>query len=235
MVLTARYGKTDIEYTIQYSNRKTLSIEVYPNLEVNVIAPLNASLKEIEEKIIKRAAWIVKQKYYFESFLPRIPQREYVAGETHLYLGKRYVLKLISHKNESVKLKAGNIIISSSTATSNKVKILLAAWYYRHAQKRFHVIMHEVFEQFNSYNLDFPDYELKRMKNRWGSCTSSGKIILNPEIIKAPVKCIEYVIIHEFCHLIYPSHNKAFYNLLEQKMPDWIKWKSRLEKINSDI
>ena len=69
------------------------------------------------------------------------------------------------------------------------------------------------------------------MENRWGSCTSNGKIIINPEIIKAPTKCIEYLIIHEMCHLIIRSHNKAFYMMLSQKMPDWKRWKNRLEEM----
>ncbi len=229
MVQSIKYGNTDIDYTVQYSNRKTLSIEVYPNLQVNVIAPFDASIDEIEQRILKRAAWIVKQKIYFESFLPRIPQREYVAGETHLYLGRRYVLKIRKEQDESVKLKAGNIIISASDLSPNRVKSLLGAWYYRHAEKRFRTIMKDVFERFIAQKLSFPDYELKRMKNRWGSCTASGKIIINPEIIKAPSKCIEYVITHEVCHLVHPNHSKDFFHLLDEKMPDWQRWKTKLE------
>ena len=67
------------------------------------------------------------------------------------------------------------------------------------------------------------------MKNRWGSCTASGKIIINPEIIKAPSKCIDYVITHEICHLVNPNHSKEFFALLDEKMPDWNRWKMKLE------
>jgi len=231
MVQLVKYGNTDIEYTIQYSERKTLSIEVYPDTRVNVIAPFDASIDEIEKRILKRAAWIVKQKTYFESFLPRIPQREYVAGETHLYSGRRYVLKFRKEQNEYVKLKAGNIIVAALDLSSNKVKLLLGAWYYRHAERRFQSIMKDAFERFNSQKLAFPVYELKRMKNRWGSCTASGKIIINPEIIKAPSKCIEYVIIHELCHLVHQNHSKEFFMLLDEKMPDWQRWKMKLEQM----
>ena len=69
------------------------------------------------------------------------------------------------------------------------------------------------------------------MQKRWGSCTPGGKIILNPELIKANPKCIEYVIIHELCHLVIASHNKVFYKLLGEKMPDWEKWKDKLERL----
>jgi len=67
------------------------------------------------------------------------------------------------------------------------------------------------------------------MKNRWGSCTPSGKIIINPKLIKAPSKCIQYVFTHEFCHLIEPNHNKSFYELQNTLFPENKKWKDRLE------
>jgi len=67
------------------------------------------------------------------------------------------------------------------------------------------------------------------MKLRWGSCSANGNIILNPELIKAPKACIEYVIIHELCHLLHRNHTKAFFALQSRVMPDWEKWKNKLE------
>ncbi len=69
------------------------------------------------------------------------------------------------------------------------------------------------------------------MKNRWGSCHNTGKIILNPEIIKASSRCIEYVINHELCHLVHPNQSKEFYDLQQKMMPEWEKWKMKLERI----
>jgi predicted metal-dependent hydrolase len=72
---------------------------------------------------------------------------------------------------------------------------------------------------------------LQNMPTRWGSCTPNGKVILNPELIKAPKRCIEYVIIHELCHLVHHDHTQKFFALQKNMMPDWVKWKSRLEKL----
>ena len=72
---------------------------------------------------------------------------------------------------------------------------------------------------------------IQETENRWGSCTAKGKIILNTELIKAPKPCIEYVITHEMCHLLHKNHTKAFYALLQKEMPDWERWKNRLEKM----
>ena len=71
---------------------------------------------------------------------------------------------------------------------------------------------------------------IKRMSKRWGSCTPKGRIVLNPEIIKTSSKCIEYVVIHELCHLIYPNHSNDFFRLQKKIMPEWEKWKMKLEK-----
>jgi hypothetical protein len=224
-----QYGKTEINFSFHQTNRKTLSIEVYPDTTVNIIAPKTASIDEIKTKVLKRASWIVKQQEYFEAFLPRIPEREYISGETHLYLGRRYVLKVKKSSLNSVKLKAGNISVLCNKCSQSKVKQLLTNWYFTNGEKRFNKIFEIIFLSFNSFNLEKPNLEIKRMKNRWGSCTPSKKIILNPELIKAPSKCIEYVITHEICHLIHHNHSKKFYELLSDKMPDWEKWKNRLE------
>jgi predicted metal-dependent hydrolase len=69
------------------------------------------------------------------------------------------------------------------------------------------------------------------MPTRWGSCTPQGKIILNPELIKAPTPCIEYVIVHELCHLVYHAHSRKFMELQNREMPDWEKWKNKLEQL----
>ena len=97
------------------------------------------------------------------------------------------------------------------------------------AQSIFNEVIQSSFEKFSRYNIPFPTIQIRQMKKRWGSCTPTGKIILNPELIKAPKACIEYVIIHELCHLVHPNHNIAFLNLQEKIMPEWKKWKARLE------
>ena len=90
--------------------------------------------------------------------------------------------------------------------------------------------MEQAVKKFALEQIETPPMEIKRMQKRWGSCTADGKIILNPELIKANAKCIEYVVIHELCHLVVPAHNKEFYRLLEEKMPEWERWKERLER-----
>jgi predicted metal-dependent hydrolase len=98
---------------------------------------------------------------------------------------------------------------------------------------KFQEVFAEVLPRFRRFDVGAPKMELRRMKNRWGSCTASGTILLNPELIKAPKRCIEYVATHELCHLIIPEHNKKFFALLSEMMPGWERWKLSLEKSGS--
>lgn len=225
------YGTQDIFFELKYSDRKTLAIEVHPDSSIVVIAPESSDLNEIKKRIIKRGQWIRKQQQYFEQFLPRTPKREYVSGETHFYLGRRYLLKVRSGNVNQAKLKGGVLFVTCKESTQpNVVKQILAQWYYNHSLKKITAIKDKEYLKFKKYNIDSPTLELKRMSKRWGSCTANGKISINPEIIKAPTKCIEYLINHEMCHLIERNHTKIFYELLTQIMPNWEKWKNTLEQ-----
>ncbi len=226
-----RYGTTVIRYSVSISDRKTLAIEVHPDLSVRVVAPRGSTQKDIRERILRRAKWIRKHQRYFEEFLPRTPKREYVSGESHHYLGRRYVLRVRKSDKPSVRLRGSELIVLVGKPNdAASVKLLLAGWYYKHAQTRFEQSVKDSLSKFKNYQLERPLLIIRRMSRRWGSCTPSGKIILNPEIIKAPGKCIDYVVTHELCHLIHPNHGRAFHELQDKVMPGWEKWKQKLER-----
>ncbi len=229
-----KYGRTTIVFDLQRTNRKTLAIEVHPDLTVNVVAPMHASIEIIEEKVVKRGSWIVKQWQYFESFLPRTPIREYVSGETHLFLGRRYILKVRKGDENDVKLKGSElIIVIRKNAINTTARHMLARWYKSRSENLFAKHLQDNFKSFKDYSFQQPCLEIKRMKKRWGSLTPTKKLLLNPELIKTPLKCIDYVIIHELCHLVHPNHGKEFYKLQEKMMPDWKRWKDKLESISA--
>ncbi|MFP4526015.1 MAG: M48 family metallopeptidase [Bacteroidales bacterium] len=229
-----KYGNTTIDFDLEYSNRKSLGITVHPDTTVLVKAPENTDYSKIKSKVQKRGRWILKQRNHFESFLPNTPERKYVSGETHLYLGKQYRLKLFEDDSEQVKMIRGYIQVYTKDKTNKeRIKGLLTQWYRNHFEKKINEHLEENIEHFQQYNLKKPEIQVRKMKNRWGSCTPKGKLIINPEIIKAPSRCIDYVIIHELCHLIHPTHSKDFYALQTKMMPDWKKWKFRLDEMLS--
>tara|TARA_R110001583_G_scaffold23749_3_gene87283 strand:- start:1776 stop:2471 length:696 start_codon:yes stop_codon:yes gene_type:complete len=223
------FGSEVIEYKLQFADRKTLGITVLPNREVLVKAPEGSSLDKIEAKIKKKAFWILKQKDHFLSFEPRLTERRYVSGETHLYLGRQYQLKVILSDFDKVKYTGRYIEVH--TNDKSKVKELVLSWYREKAEIWFKKISDKQVERFLKYKVKPTKLEIKEMKYRWGSCSNKGRILLNPELMKAPKACIEYVIVHELCHLVHRDHTKVFFELQTKEMPDWQKWKLKLENL----
>jgi predicted metal-dependent hydrolase len=226
-----QFGSKQIVFHLEYSNRKSLGITVKPDLSVLVKAPVDTSLEKVKEKLRKKAPWIIRQQSFFLCFHPRTPARKYISGETHLYLGRQYRLKVIQNNFESVKLKGKYILVS--TTDKSRIKQLVGEWYKRNAKSKFKAIAEPLIDNFKKYNIEPSSMVLRDMPTRWGSCTPKGKIILNPELIKAPAGCIEYVIIHELCHLVHHDHTKNFIDLQTKEMQDWGKWKNTLERLLS--
>lgn len=226
------YGDERIDFTLSRRDRKTLSITVHPDLRVEVVAPVAAGESAILERVRHRARWILRHQRQFLSWMPKPRDRQYRGGETHRYLGRQYRLKVIQNSASSVKLRSGFLEVSIPAATDSKaVKGVLDAWYRDQAKARFSKQLRQAYARLKAYELPEPRLRLLRMPKRWGSCTPAGEILLNPELVKAPGACIEYVIVHELCHLRHPNHSRAFFVMLDAVLPDWRKQKDRLERV----
>lgn len=224
-----QFGSKEIVFHLTYSKRKSLGITITPELQVLVTAPEGASLERIEAIVRKRTPWIIRQENFFLSFHPRTPVRKYVGGESHLYFGRQYTLRIKEGKRNDVHRKRNTIEVTVKSRA--QVKKLLLNWYRLQAKEKFGELAEPWIEEFRKYKVKPTGIYLQNMPTRWGSCTPNGKIILNPDLIKAPKRCIEYVIIHELCHLVHHDHTQKFFDLQKKVMPDWVKWKSKLEKL----
>ncbi len=221
------FGSKEIEYELSFQERKTLGIKVHPDCKVRVIAPIDTTEEKLKTKLREKAPWIIKQQRDFLSYHPLTPPRQFVNGETHLYLGRQYKLRIEESEFNQVKLFRGRILVLKKDNTSPKN--LLSEWYREKAVSHFDDTLKKILPLFLRFDIRLPELQIRHMPTRWGSCTARGKVILNPELIKAPKGSIEYVIIHELCHLIHHNHTRAFYELQSAMMPDWKKWKERLE------
>ncbi|MDZ7796209.1 MAG: SprT family zinc-dependent metalloprotease [Candidatus Marinimicrobia bacterium] len=230
---TFTYGKRDITYKLIRVNRKTLEIAVHPDDSIIVKAPVNADIIKIGEKIKSRARWILKQQRYFEQFNPKMTQRYYLSGETHLYLGKRYQLKVIQDSNQGVLLRNGRFFIHTHDKSQHFVQAHMQKWYRKKAEEQFQSSLARCWRNEFAQKFDMPRMQVKIMKKRWGSLSPGGILTLNLELIKAPKECIDYVITHELCHLKYSNHSKEFFQLLEELLPNWKKTKYKLEILMS--
>jgi hypothetical protein len=196
-------------------------------MEVIVKAPSGTPLDRVKNTVKRKAAWIIKQQGFFMSFHPKTPARKYIIGESHLYLGRQYQMHVTTGKKNEVRYKGRYIEVVTKDKT--KTKALVKDWYRHKAKEKFPEIAEPYIQRFKKYKVEPNGLYIQEMKYRWGSCTAQGKIILNPELMKAPKRCIEYVIIHELCHLVHHDHTQKFIDLQTKEMPDWEKWKNKLE------
>ena len=231
---TIAYSDHRFDYTAQFSARATMAITVFPDGAIRVIAPDATSQEEVERRLRKRARWLIRQILHFEQFRPRAPERRYVGGETHLYLGRQYRLKLHKRAEEEVKLKGAFLHVASPGHREPRaVKRLVSNWYREKGRTRIADRFTVIAARFVKMGCQPPLPIFRSMPRRWGSWTPRGRISLNPDLIRAPTACIDYVITHELTHLVHPNHGQAFYELLETLMPDWRSRKQRLERILS--
>lgn len=229
MVGTLTWGADTINYQVQYlASRRTLAIEVHPDSRVLVRAPIDCPAALIAERVQKRAGWISRQLTQFERYRPRRPARQYVSGESHLYLGRQYRLKLLQNDTASVKLSRGQLLVAlPNEADRDHAKVLLRRWYRERAQVVFSDVLDTSLLHFK--DVARPRLIVRAMRSRWGSLSQAGTMTLNANLVCAPRPCIEYVVTHELCHTKFRDHDARFRKLLAQVMPDWELRKQRLE------
>ena len=227
---TVTYGQEAIAFHVLYVERKTLEIAVHPDSSVVVKAPVGTAMAEVEKRLRKRAGWIKRQLDYFRQFDPRTPERRYVGGETHRYLGRQYRLRIEVAEVDGVKLVGRYFQVRvRKEASAVRVRTLLQGWYAEKAASRFRESFNLCWPVFEKLALDKPRLQVRRMSKRWGSLSKNGLLTLNTDLVRAPRECIDYVITHELCHLQCHDHGPGFYRLLEKMMPDWEQRKHRLE------
>ncbi|WP_423709297.1 M48 family metallopeptidase [Undibacterium sp. WLX3042] len=209
---------------------KKILIKVLPDCRVQISAPETASDEQVIAAARQRARWIYQQLREFRSSLKYVRPRQYISGESHYYLGKQYVLKVIENPAEkpTVKLLRGKIEVNVREKSVEKISALLTDWYKLRAREVFSRRLEALHAQ-ALWVGEKPPLRILTMQTQWGSCSPAGRLTLNPHLVKASRDCIDYVILHELCHLAEHNHSERFYRLLGQVMPNWGKVKKRLD------
>ena len=223
------HQNVSFDFHLILEDRKTVAVSVLPSQATVVKAPLEASDERIEEFLRKKVRWVLRQKRYFGQFkVP--PEKKYISGETFRYRGRCY--KLLIRKNEHdehVSLQHGTLTVFTASPTHpSHSKALLDAWYLEKAHKVLSERL-SVCSSIFGYS-KVPGLMIRRMTRRWGSYSQkTNRVILNQELVKAATRQIDYVIIHELCHVTHKQHSRAFYDLLASRSPQWQRLKTELE------
>jgi predicted metal-dependent hydrolase len=232
------YGDQTIDFRVRYLQgiNAKVAIHVQPDQQIIIDAPPGTTMKAIKQSLLRRARWVSRQQHKLALLHRHALPRQYVSGETHWYMGKRYLLKVkISKTREpGTKLQRGMLLVSTHEQDPALIKALLHNWYLKRAETVFSQRLTAIYPELG-WVKQKPPWQLRTMKKQWGSCSPKGKLSLNPLLVKAPRVCIDYVIVHELCHLKHHNHSDGFYKLLKRQLPDWEAVKGRLDNLSEQI
>lgn len=225
-------GETLLFHFIR-SARKTIGLYVHRDGSVRVRAPLRVPLAQIYLFLRERWDWLTLQRSRLLEEPAPAPVR-YADGETFLHLGSPLWLRL-HHARHNLAKRVGEelhvAITPERLAETDGLSGVVELWQRREANRVFPLRLAFCHEAMKSLHIPFPELRVRKMRSRWGSCTSKGVVTLNLELIRMPPECIDYVITHELCHLVEFNHSSRFYALQGQFMPDWKERKLQLEAL----
>lgn len=208
---------------------KALSLTVKPNQKVILRIPPGTSEEKKIDFVRRKSAWVKKQLQYFQRHKKTSYRKEYISGESFWYLGRQYKLIVKQREKDGVEFDKYTLYICTSKPTSEAIhnKRIVDSWLRRQRRIVFTERFEECKKRFD-YSV-FPYFTIKFMEKRWGSFIDVHSIVLNPKLIHVSVECIDYVIVHELCHVRYKNHSKYFFEYLSRKCPSWKKVKEKLE------
>lgn len=231
-----QYGNTGIEYDLVRSKRVKTSEIIVDESKIVIRTPLDKSQLEIDKLLEGKAKWELDKQREYREHQKKIKKPTFYSESTLPYLGKNYLLKI--HKNSrgenSLRFHRGKFEFSSRTndLPESEIKALYEGWLYQKAQKLFTKKLKKYSKELK---VDIQKIVVKNLKNRWGSITKEGVVNLNLHLLKAPDLIIDYIIVHELCHILIKGHSYRFWNLVRGIIPDYRKSVSRLEKNASSL
>lgn len=228
-----RYGDELIAFSLRVQPARTaqrIAIHVEPDGRVRVDVPQETSDAAVQAALQRRVRWISSQVAAVRERLAHAVPRAHVSGESLLYLGRRYVLKVVVDESRDghVRLRGTRIEVAVADGDASRVRTLLDTWYRERAGEVLAARLAALAPLLHWVGTP-PPMQLRIMQTRWGSCSPAGRLTLNPNLVKAPRECIDYVLIHELCHLGEHNHGPRFHRLLETLMPQWRSVKARLD------
>src|SRR5664279_1941997 len=225
------YKIDDLEFTVTYSRRRTIGISVHPDSSVIVRVPYTTSQKTIARIVKEKYDWAVKHRDNYRKLNSSTVNRSYTNGEMHLFRGNNSKLEIEKSVKSYVRFFDNTIQIGTDrTDNSLSVKKILYNGYKNEALKYFPELMSKVIGKHEKQGFNPRGLIIRTMKRRWGSCSNKGIITLSTELIKLSDIFLEYVIIHELCHLKHHNHGPKFYELLSEVFPDWKPVRKELKK-----
>lgn len=230
---TVLYENNEIHYLLEQKAVKNLNLRIHKDCRVYVSASPDISVEKVDDFVASKGRYICSaQKKFCEMAQFATQPKQYVGGETFYLLGRGLRLKVEQSDKDDISADGVYLLLKvRNPQDSMKKEKIVTKYMDRQCQMIFEDIVRETYPVFQKYGVLMPKLRIRNMETRWGSCLAQkGIITLNKRLVEAPRNCIEYVVMHEFCHLIHPNHSRHFYDFLTMLMPDWKQRKTILDQ-----
>lgn len=220
-----------IDVIVERKSMKTMRLKVYPERIVKLSVPKATADEAISSFLEQKSAWI-KEKLEMFAKTKGYASTTYIKSGVSIKMFGEDLIFSVSKCDNNLVYKEGKTLCVCSNDISNqeKVMMLFGKWWRTESLKIISGTVQKLYPIVGKYGIDFPEIRLRKMKTLWGSCSvGKGKITFNQYLTKAKPACVEYVVLHELIHFLYPNHSKKFYDFLSSYMPDWKERKKILD------
>lgn len=219
-----------LDYEVVHSERKTIRITVERDRKVVVRVPKQASEKAVSAAVESKRFWIWQKVRDPHKYPDPAPRKEYVTGETFLFLGQQYGLSLTRARGGAVRLTAREFEMAAADRRNGDA--VFRTWYLAQAKEK---LRPRIAALASEMGVGFSRIWVRDLKYRWGSCTPGGTLSFNWRIIQAPMIVVDYLIVHELAHVLEPNHSQDFWNIVAVHSPSWPKAKDWLRRFGSRL
>ena len=221
-MLEINYGTKKIKFRVTYTNRKTMSISVEPPNDILVVAPNGTPEEDIKDIVKSRGSWIVQKLFEFRNIEAKKVNREFVNGESFMYLGRNYSLQIhideTLQKNSLVKLFRGRFHVYVCENNDELIKKAMELWYREKTEEQ----VRSRIRYYQKYFDKKPNnIKVREQKKRWATCTSKNELLFNWRCAMAKATALDYIVVHEMCHMYHMNHSQEFWDLVASIMSDY--------------
>ena len=222
----------EIAYPVKVSHKKMkqVRLKVFPSQEIRLSVPLDTPEKWIEDYLRDKTPWIEEKLDLFVQTKAIEKEEHFSSGTSTRILGRQLMVQVVQSNKKQVFVEDGTLKVQTFETDQQRIDSQVNNWWQQSSRRYFQVIVEKLYPIIGKHGIEKPKVCVKKMSTLWGSCSRKNATVnLNFYLYKASAPCIEYVILHELIHFLYPHHNKDFYDLLTVHMPNWQERKKQLD------